>query len=119
MDLIRLAGALVLVFGLLYLLVAAAKASRQRGGGASWLSVLPAGALQRPAFLNRKNSEAAAAFTVLQKTRITPTHQVHLLAIESDRLLICTHPQGCTVLHHKIDAGAGEAFLAEVKKACS
>ena len=56
---------------------------------------------------------------VLKRVSLTPTHQLHLISIDSTSLLICTHPQGCSLLQSspaEAVPGDGAAFLAELRR---
>ncbi len=35
---------------------------------------------------------------VLNQVALTPSHRLHLLLVTGEKVLLCTHPQGCTVI---------------------
>lgn len=39
---------------------------------------------------------------VLKRVPLTATHQLHLVGTSQDTFLLCTHPQGCTVLWNRV-----------------
>jgi len=61
------------------------------------------GALGRPQMLSfaRRPDPGAddqKSLRVLRQAALTPSHRVHLLLVADQRVLLCTHPQGCTVI---------------------
>jgi hypothetical protein len=97
MDALRLAYSLILVFGLLGLFWTFAKRRRH-----TVEALLGAGTILASRRLTRASQRGKAAAnstpSVVWKERLTPTHQLHLICNGKDRLLVCTHPQGCTLL---------------------
>ena len=72
-------------------------------------------------FRKRDTPESGSAqLRVLKRVSLTPTHHLHLISIDSTSLLICTHPQGCSLLQSSPAeagmAGGGAAFLAELRR---
>lgn len=62
-----------------------------------------------------------AHLRVLKRISLTPTHQLHLISTDSTTLLICTHPQGCSVLQQSASpetdhCGENGGFLAELRR---
>lgn len=43
-------------------------------------------------------SEKPVEIAVLQRVHLTANHQLHLVRNGDQRVLICTHPQGCSLL---------------------
>lgn len=56
-----------------------------------------------------------SALSVANRIALTPSHSIHLVNYNSSQLLICTHPQGCTVLRSG-ETGAID-FARELKEA--
>lgn len=120
---VRLVTGFATVFGLLGLL---ALFCRRRGGRNSF-AVRNSALLKFPfpPFRLKKRDSAESTCTqlrVLKRISLTATHQLHLISIDSTHLLICTHPQGCSVLQQ---SGRGESeepgegsgrFLAELRR---
>ena len=104
--------AVLLVLGLLGLLWWFAK-RMNAGSGALRFSLSKAN-------LPRKfwgDSEKPVDVAVLQRVHLTASHQLHLVRAGDRRVLICTHPQGCSVLmtghitnHEEIDPSEVEIF---------
>lgn len=77
-----------------------------------------------PSFRFNRGGTGESAYTqlrLLKRVSLTPTHQLHLISIDCASLLLCTHPQGCSVLQQSSQAeagmtGDGSAFLAELKR---
>jgi hypothetical protein len=86
-ELWRDAAALILVFGLLAVGMAAA---RRRNGQSTGLF--------RP--------NAIRSLTALERISLTPQHSLHLVRASGRELLLATHPQGCTVISDSAQASA-------------
>jgi hypothetical protein len=132
MQVIRLIAAFAFVFGLLglFAFVSRRKSKPNRFAISQFRGLNWPSSLLR---LKRKESVDGkpAPLRVLKRTSLTPTHHLHLVSIHSTRLLICTHPSGCTVLHEDEDAESelgkgshqpangcanGDRFLAEMSR---
>lgn len=115
MDILRFLAAILIVFGLLGALHFLSK----RGGKSHRLlgflkfSLGAAGS---------RTVQGAAAngdqLRILKRLNLSATHQVQLLQIDKETLLLCTHPQGCTVLRSSDDQASGNR-LAEVQRRAS
>ena len=89
-----MALALITVFGLLGLLYSISNRAKTRAalrsGCARWMwphKLRIAG-----------NAADAEALRVLRRINLTGTHQVHLIRASDEMFLVCTHPQGCSLL---------------------
>jgi hypothetical protein len=91
MDVLRLAAAFSVVFGLLGSLWAYAE-FRKRPPGRLWGNRFRF----RSPEAGRGDPTLAGTLSVIRQVRLTPTHQLHLVATGRERFLLCTHPQGCT-----------------------
>lgn len=115
MDILRFLVAIIVVFGLLGALYVLSKRGRKFAGLPGFLkfSLGPAGSrtLQPPVV-------SGDALRVIKRLNLSPTHQLHLLQIEEESVLLCTHPQGCTVLRSTEDR-PNAARLAEVQRRAS
>ena len=98
MDVLRLAAAFSVVFGLLGLLWAYAE-FRKRPPGRLWLNQFHIGAPKA----GRGDPTFGGTLSVVRHVRLTATHQLHLISAGRERFLVCTHPQGCTQI--PLDAG--------------
>ncbi|MBV9085790.1 MAG: hypothetical protein JOZ62_24205 [Acidobacteriaceae bacterium] len=109
MQLVRIATAFLLVFGLLGVLYAYSR--RKKPGYAGWQSLFPSfgTVLSRSA---RPKRSATPPLDVLRRISLTPTHKLHLISTTAGQLLVCTHPNGCTVLNSS-PAAEGEASRGE------
>ncbi len=101
MDLFRVTLALVTVFGLLgslYFVTTRAKTRTPR---------LLASAREACSGKLRfgANRSQAGELEILRRVNLTPTHQLHLVKTLQREFLLCTHPQGCTLLTAQ-DTGA-------------
>jgi len=90
MDVFRLATAFLIVFGLLGILWASVNLRKRRPARLWGVK------LWNPSNLKRRGESIADALSIIQQVRLTPTHQLHLLASGQERFLVCTHPHGCT-----------------------
>jgi hypothetical protein len=43
-------------------------------------------------------SDEQCGLCVVKQASLTPSHRVHLLLVAGQNVLLCTHPQGCTVI---------------------
>ncbi len=77
MDVLRQVLSVLLVFALL--------------GGALWFLRRKAAGWQQP--LGR-----ARSLQSLERLALSPQHSLHVVEIEGRRLVVATHPQGCTLL---------------------
>jgi hypothetical protein len=41
---------------------------------------------------------APVQLSVLKRARLTPNHQLHLVIAMDQQILLCTHPQGCSII---------------------
>lgn len=117
MEILRFLVALLIVFGLL----GALRVLSKRGGK---LPALPGFAkFSFGSTLARAVKPAATGgehLRVVKKLHLTATHQVHLIRVGEEALLLCTHPQGCTVLQSAGEqAPALRSNLAEVQRYAS
>lgn len=96
MDILRVALALFIVFGLLgglYFLSSRAK----RLPGIPGLQSISFSSLvkgQKPGPVPVPDHDVR----LLKRLHLTANHQVHLIALNGSKMLLCTHPQGCEVL---------------------
>lgn len=94
MDFLRVAVALITVFGLLGLLYFVSNRSKDRATLRS-----RCGQLIWPQKLRiAVNGADADSLRVLRRVNLTGTHQVHLIRGGEEMFLVCTHPQGCSLL---------------------
>lgn len=94
MDLFRVILAFVTVFcllGFLYFLSNRAKTRAPR-------LLASARSACSGKFRPHPNRKSAAELDILRRVSLTPTHQLHLVKTAQEIFLVCTHPQGCTVL---------------------
>ncbi|HSU32096.1 MAG TPA: hypothetical protein VLJ11_12760 [Bryobacteraceae bacterium] len=96
MDIVRLALALFIVFGMLgglYFLSNRAK----RLSGIPGLRPISFSSLmkgRKPGPVPHPDDEVR----LLRRLHLTANHQLHFLALNGSKILLCTHPQGCQVL---------------------
>jgi hypothetical protein len=45
-----------------------------------------------------REAPAPVQLTVLKRSRLTPNHQLHLVIAMDQQILLCTHPQGCSIV---------------------
>jgi hypothetical protein len=116
MDILRFLVAIIVVFGLLGALYFLSNRGRKFAGlpGFFKLFLRPAGSARagQPSGVN------GDSLRVIKRLNLSATHQVHLLQIEEENVLLCTHPQGCTVLRSSEDR-PGAVRLAEVQRRAS
>jgi hypothetical protein len=117
---VQLVTGFAVVFGLLGLLALFCR----RGKATSPSFIRRSASLKFPLPFLRVNrcdpSDTPAPLRVMKRVSLTPTHQLHLISIDSTSLLICTHPQGCSVLHQgaekQQECSEGVRFLAELRR---
>ncbi len=119
---VQLVTGFVIVFGLLGLLAFFCRHKSGRNPSAVRTSALLKFPFPSFRVSRREPAESAPAHLfVLKRVNLTPTHQLHLISTESANLLICTHPQGCSVLPENARTETGERsetgnFLAELRR---
>src|SRR5215467_13511217 len=119
---VRLVAGFAVVFGLLALLALFCRRRNARSPRA----VRTSGLLGFPfSSLLVKKYEAAgsksARLHVSRRVSLTPAHQLHLVSTDNASFLICTHPQGCSVLQQETksqekDSGEGGHLLTELRR---
>ncbi len=89
-----MAGALITVFGLLGFLYFISNRAKTRA------SLRPrCTQLRWPQRLRiPATSSDADSLRVVRRVNLTGSHQVHLLRARKEIFLVCTHPQGCSLL---------------------
>jgi len=112
MDILRFLAAILIVFGLLGALYYLSKRGRRLPGLPGFLKFSLGAAVSRTV---RNSPDSGDRLRVLKRVNLTPTHQIHLVQLDKESLLLCTHPQGCTVLHSP-DSQAPDNRLAEVQR---
>lgn len=119
MDVFRLAVGFLIVFGLLALLLVVSRRSKQkRTSFVNALMLLKSGSFRLRREMDRKiGSASATSLQVERQHRLTPSHQLHVITWGGQRLLICTHPQGCTLLE-QVSHTTGNEFAREMEEAC-
>src|SRR5277367_4446495 len=96
MDVVSPMLAILFVFGLLAgLLMLARRAATNKP--------LSLGVLNRRrlfSFPKRDDPSSAdqKSLSVLRQATLTPSHRLHLLNVGGQQVLLCTHPQGCSVI---------------------
>jgi hypothetical protein len=50
--------------------------------------------------------------SVLKRSQLTPNHQLHLVIAMGQQILLCTHPQGCSII--PFDAKPAPAEVAKI-----
>lgn len=119
---VQLVTGFVIVFGLLGLLAFFCRHKSARNPTAVRSSALLKFPFRSFRVNRRESVESAPARLLIQKrVNLTPTHQLHLISTESATLLICTHPQGCSVLQENVRTETDERsetgkFLAELRR---
>ena len=89
-----MAGALITVFGLLGSLYFISKRAQTRATlRAQWARLF-----WPPRFRIAATTSDADSLRVLRRVNLTGTHQVHLIRASQEIFLVCTHPQGCSLL---------------------
>lgn len=102
MDFLRVALALITVFGLLGLLYSISNRAKTKATLRSRCARLIWPQKLRLA----GNAADGDALRVLRRVNLTGTHQVHLIRAKDEMFLVCTHPHGCSLLR------ASDAFSA-------
>lgn len=101
-DLLRVAIALVTVFGLLgllYLFSNRAKANRMA-------QCISASSLWPRGLRSSGRRAESDSIRVLSRTSLTGSHQLHLIRAGTETFLVCTHANGCTLLRAASDDAA-------------
>ena len=101
MEFLRVLVGLLVVFGLLGALHYFSK-RLDRIRLAKFLDRMPA-VRRSPGMTKPASSEILRVF---QRKSLTASHQVHVLGFGDEELLVCTHPQGCTLLSNRKGAMA-------------
>ena len=94
MDLFRVTLALVTVFGLLGSLYFVT--TRAKNKGPRLLASAREACSGKFRLAGSRNQ--AGELEILRRVSLTPTHQLHLVKTVQGEFLVCTHPQGCTIL---------------------
>jgi hypothetical protein len=94
MDFLRVAVALITVFGLLGLLYFVSSREKARATLRSRCTQL----MWPQKFRMVVNGTDADSLRVLRRVNLTGTHQLHLICTSHGVFLVCTHPQGCSLL---------------------
>jgi hypothetical protein len=97
MDFFRVAAAFGTVFALLGIVYLFSNRARTR---------LAPKAFRAPLIWSRKvrvpKPLESDSVRVLKRVSLTATHQLHLIGTAQDAFLLCTHPQGCTLLPTRV-----------------
>lgn len=118
---VQLVSGFVIVFGLLGLLAFFCRRKSARNPSTIGNSALLKFPFRSFGVHRRESGEGAPAHLRVQKrVNLTPTHQLHLISTASANLLICTHPQGCSILQENARTETDERsesskFLAELR----
>lgn len=118
----RLVAGFVVVFGLLALLALLCRRRNAQNRPAFRTSALLGFPFSSFLLKRYKTGESKSPrLHVLRRVSLTPTHQLHLVSTDTASFLICTHPQGCSVLQQDTrseekERGEGGRFLAELKR---
>jgi hypothetical protein len=96
MDILRVALAFFVVFGLLGgLYFLSSRAKRLPGiPGLRSISFSSLAKRQKPGPVPLPDDEVR----LLRRLHLTANHQLHFIALNGSKILLCTHPQGCQVL---------------------
>jgi hypothetical protein len=94
MDFLRVAGALITVFGLLGLLYFVSSRTKTR----ATLRPRCAPSIWPRSLRIAANGSDADSLRLLRRINLTGTHQLHLIRASEEIFLLCTHPQGCSLL---------------------
>jgi|SRR6185312_488542 len=108
MDALYRFCAVLLVIGLLGLLWLFAK--RMNTGSRALRFSWPNGKMHRKLW---GASDKSVDVAVLQRVHLTASHQLHLVRNGGRRVLICTHPQGCSLLMEEHISNREEIIPAE------
>ena len=119
MDVFRLAVGFLIVFGLLAVLLVVSRRSKdKRTSFVNGLLLLRSRSFRLRRQADRKGGSASPAnLQVERQHRLTPTHQLHVITLDGQRLLLCTHPQGCSLLQ-QVPQTPGHEFALEMEEAC-
>lgn len=115
MDILRFLAAILIVFGLLGALRFFSSRAGKRPVLPGFLKFSWSAAFSRAA---QGSAVSGERLRTVKRIHLTASHQVHLLQIDNESLLLCTHPQGCTVLRSS-DAQEVVSRLAEVQRRAS
>jgi hypothetical protein len=101
MDILRLALALFIVFGLLGGLYFLSNRAKRLSGipGLRPISFSSLVKRQKPGPVLLPDDDVR----LLRRLHLTANHQLHFIALNGSRILLCTHPQGCQVLQFPRD----------------
>ena|ERR1700761_3405741 len=94
MDYLRVAGALITVFGLLGLLYFISSRNKIRATLRSRCTRL----VWPRRFRIAPTGADGDCLRVLRRVSLNGTHQVHLIRASKQTFLLCTHPHGCSLL---------------------
>jgi hypothetical protein len=94
MDFFRVALALVTVFGLLGSLYLFSSRLKKRIP----IALGESGTIWSGKFRVTTGLKNSTTLQVRRRIHLTATHQLHLISASDEEFLLCTHPQGCTVL---------------------
>lgn len=98
-EILREAGALLLVFALLAIVQWVFRRSGRASSGARPMLTQPdAGVLERIGWKSAGKPARANALELLERLTLTPSHSIFRVRAGHDELLIATHAQGCTLL---------------------
>jgi hypothetical protein len=102
MDFFRVAAAFGTVFALLGVLYYVSNRARATLSAKAFTGRQIWSRRIRPAAPGKSDS-----LKVLKRVALTPTHQLHLIETIEGAFLICTHPQGCTLLPDALSRTSG------------
>jgi hypothetical protein len=96
MDILRVALALLIVFGLLGGLYFLSSRAKRLSGipGLRSVSISSLVSGRKPGPVPLPDQE----IRLLRRLHLTANHQLHLIASNGSKILLCTHPHGCQVL---------------------
>jgi hypothetical protein len=119
MDAFRLAVGFLIVFGLLALLLVVSRRAKNKGTSfVNGLLLLKNGSFRLRRELGRKGGLASATNLQVERQHcLTPSHQLHVVTLDGQRLLLCTHPQGCSLLQQAPHI-PGHEFAQKMEEAC-
>jgi hypothetical protein len=93
MDFLRIAAALGSVFALLGTVYFVSNRAKTPSAVKAFRA-----SLSWPRNRHSRNALDNDSVRVLKRVSLTATHQLHLIATTGGAFLLCTHPQGCTLL---------------------
>jgi hypothetical protein len=96
MDILRVALALFIVFGLLGGLYFLSSRAKRLSGIPGFQSISFSSLVkgQKPGPVPLPDHE----MRLLKRLHLTANHQLHFISFNGSKILLCTHPQGCQVL---------------------